>query len=57
MPSYAFSSTANAALNNRLKVSWIDVNEEDLCSNIREFNKYIKKKFMYQFIMEVVPVI
>ncbi len=47
MPSYTFSSTANAALNNRLKVSWIDVNEEDLCSNIREFNKSGIKKKIY----------
>ena len=47
MPSYTFSSTANAALNNRLKVSWIDVNEEDLCSNVREFNKSGIKKKIY----------
>ena len=39
MPSYTFSSTANAALKNGLKVSWIDVNEDDLCSNIDAFNK------------------
>lgn len=47
MPSYTFSSTANAALKNNLNVSWVDVNEEDLCSNIEEFNKSSIKKKIY----------
>jgi len=39
VPSYTFSSTANAALKNNLKLSWVDINEEDLCSDIQSFNK------------------
>jgi len=39
MPSYTFSSTANAVLKNGMKISWIDVSEEDLCANVNEFNE------------------
>tara|TARA_Y100001958_G_C21222723_1_gene548076 strand:+ start:705 stop:1823 length:1119 start_codon:yes stop_codon:yes gene_type:complete len=47
VPTYTFSSTANAALKNNLKVSWIDVNEDDLCSNIQAFNKSSIKNKIY----------
>ena len=38
MPSYTFSSTANAVLKNKGKISWLDVNEDDLCINIEQYN-------------------
>ncbi len=38
MPSYTFSSTANAVLKNQGSVDWLDVNEDDLCVDVNEYN-------------------
>ena len=38
MPSYTFSSTANSVLKNNGKIEWLDVNEDDLCINIDDYN-------------------
>ena len=47
VPSYTFSSTANAVLKNNIQLSWVDVNENDLCSKIEDFNRSQIKNKIY----------
>lgn len=47
MPSYTFSSTANAALRNGLKINWVDIEEDDLCSDVLQFNNSKIKNKIY----------
>ena len=47
VPSYTFSSTANAVIKNQGKISWVDINEDDLCVDVSNFNNSRFKKKIY----------
>ncbi len=44
MPSFTFSATANAVILNNAKVIFADINQEDLCINLKKTEKMITKK-------------
>jgi dTDP-4-amino-4,6-dideoxygalactose transaminase len=47
MPSYTFSSTANAVLKNQGNVDWLDVAENDLCVDVSKYNDSEIKNKMF----------